>query len=121
MAGFSDYAEANVLDYLLTQGPFYIALYTSDPTDANVGTECSGTPYTRKVVTLTRAGSVLSNSSTVSFTESTNSWGTITHCALMSALTGGNQWAHSALLYPKVVNAGETLTFPSGSLTFTLD
>ena len=57
MAGFTDYTEDLVLDWLLTSGSatrptaWYVALYTVAPTDTGGGTEVSGTDYARTAVT----------------------------------------------------------------------
>ena len=121
MSGMSDFFEQATLDWVLTQGPFYVGLFTSDPADDNSGTECTGTPYARQVATFTRVDSTISNSALITFPESTNSWGVITHFAVFDAVSGGNQLWHGALTASKTVEAGETLTFPSSELTATLD
>ena len=55
MAALSDYAEKLLLDYSMTTGSvtrptaWYVALYTSAPSDAGGGTEVSGGGYANQV------------------------------------------------------------------------
>lgn len=121
MSGLSTFAEEILLDALLNLSPSYIALYTSDPTDGNTGTEVTGASYQRQPITLSRSGSDLSNTNAISFAETTESWGTITHCAILDAQSGGNQLINDALVSPKSVGVGETMTFPISSIQFNLD
>lgn len=121
MAGFSNFGEEAMLDWLLTQGPFHVALFEDDPQDDNSGTECTGASYARQVVTFVRAASTISNDILVAFPESTGSWGTLTHFAIFDALVGGNQLWHGTLTASKTVEAGETLTFAIGELTATAE
>ena len=66
MAAFSDYLEGAVLDATLRNTSYsspstvYLALFTSDPTDAGSGTECSGTNYARQSVAFSRTNAVAS-------------------------------------------------------------
>ena len=64
MSDFSDYLENALLDHTLLGGGalaqpanIYIALYTTDPTDADAGTEVSGGSYAREIITFSAAGS----------------------------------------------------------------
>lgn len=56
MPAFTDYAENKIVDALLRGQPlatpanFHIALFTSDPTDANSGGEVSGGSYARVIL-----------------------------------------------------------------------
>jgi len=121
MAGLSNFAEEILLDALLTLSPSWIALFTSDPTDDNSGTEVSGFSYARQPVTLTRVSSDLSNTNAISFPESAESWGTVTHCAIFDSELAGNQLINEVLVNPKTIGIGEIMTFPIGSINFNLD
>ncbi len=54
MAEMSNYLENALINATLRNTSYtspttvYVALYTSDPTDADSGTECSGTSYARQ-------------------------------------------------------------------------
>jgi len=121
MSGLSTYSEEILLDALLALAPTFIALFTDDPTDANTGTEVAAASYIRKAITLVRTDSSLNNTNSVSFDESTEAWGTVTHCAIFDSETGGNQIINETLVNTKSIGVGETMTFPIGSLPFTLD
>lgn len=127
---FSDYAEAAVLDHVFGKATFsqptlYLAVSTADPTDAGTGAaEPVGNAYARIATSptdWTRTGSVMENATLLGFPEATGSWGTLTHFAMYDAPTGGNMIAHAALGTPKAITTSETLRFPIGNITFTLD
>ena len=95
--------ETHTLQYLLTTDSvtrptaWYIALFTSDPTDTgSAGTEVStGTGYARTAVTFTVTGDTASNSAAVEFpAASGGNWGTVSHIGVMDASTGGNMIVH---------------------------
>ena len=96
MAAFSDYLEGAVLDATLRNTSYsspstvYLALFTSDPTDAGSGTECSGTGYARQAAAFSRTGATASNSSAIEFPTAGGSWGTITHFGVLDASSSGN-------------------------------
>jgi hypothetical protein len=121
MSALSDYTEELLLDHLLTQGPFYIALYTSSPGDTNTGTEATGASYARQAITFTRTASDLSNSGAVNFPTATESWGNITHVGIFDAVTGGNLMWHDQLTSSKLIETGDTASFPLGASILNLD
>lgn len=125
MAGsFSDYTEAKLLDYLFSGAAFtppatlYVALYTTQPTDAGGGVEVTGGAYARVAVTnnntnfpaATGTSPTVKNNGTVfTFTTATANWGTVTAWGLFDASSAGNLIAWSRLLFnPKVVTADNT-------------
>ena len=126
MAALSDYAEKLLLDYSMTTGSvtrptaWYVALYTSAPSDAGGGTEVSGGGYARKTVAFAAATSgagTTSNSGDVSWTASGAAFGTVTHIGIHSALSGsGNLLWHGAMTASKTVNDGDTLEFAAGNI-----
>lgn len=129
MAEMSNYLENALLNGTLNGTSYtapaavYVALYTSDPTDANTGTEVSGGSYARAAVTFATAsgtsGSVASNAD-CTFTQATGSWGTVGWIGLMDASSGGNLLYHTALDVAKTIDAGDIFKIASGSLTVTL-
>jgi hypothetical protein len=121
MAGLSTFAEEVLLDALLALNPQWIALFTSDPMDDNSGIEVTGGSYARQPITMVRTNSDINNTNAVTFPESTAAWGTVTHCTLMDSEVGGNQLVNEALVNPKSIGIGETMTFPIGSASFNLD
>lgn len=130
MSSFSDYAEAAVLDHLfglatMTSPTLYLAASTANPTDDASGlAEPSGNGYARVATASSdwqRSSNVVDNVNEKAFPEATGTWGNITHLALFDAASGGNMIAHAALDTARSIAANETLRFPAGSITFTLD
>jgi len=130
MSSLSDYGEGAILDHLfgiaaMAQPTLYIAVSTADPTDAGTGVaEPTGNGYARIATASTdwqRTGNVIDNVNELSFPEATGTWGTLTHIAIFDAATGGNMIAHAALGTSKAIAANETLRFPVGNITFTMD
>jgi hypothetical protein len=128
MAEFTDYMENKIIDHMLRNQSFsppatvYLALYTAAPGESGGGTEVSGGSYARQAVTLSAAsGGASSNSADITFPTATADWGTITHCALMDASTGGNMLMYTALDASKTVNNGDTLKFNASSLEIAVD
>jgi hypothetical protein len=69
----------------------YLALYTTDPTAADVGAEVAGGSYARQAIAFgaPTAGAGV-NSGIVTFPTATAPWGTITHFGLRDAVAAGN-------------------------------
>lgn len=124
---FSNTLETNVLKWAFTANSvtrptsWYVALYTSDPGEANTGTELSGSAYTRTSATFTVSGNEATTSAAVEFSEATGSWGTVSHVAVFDASTGGNMLAYAALTTAKAIGAGDILRIPAGDLDITLN
>jgi hypothetical protein len=98
-----------------------VALYTTDPTDADTGTEVSGNGYARQSVTFSApSNGATSNSSAVEFPQATGSWGTVAYIGLRDASSGGNLLYHTALDASKTIATGDVFRISAGSLTVTL-
>lgn len=126
---FTNTYENHVMQYVFTSGSvtrptaWYIALFTSDPTDTgSAGTEVStGTGYARTSVTFSVTGDTASNSAAVEFpAASGGNWGTISHIGVMTASSGGDMIVHSALTTSKAINDGDVFRIPTGDLDITL-
>ncbi|RAV05164.1 hypothetical protein [Paenibacillus sp. YN15] len=103
----------------------YVALYTSNPTAADTGTELSGGGYARLAVTFaapTAEGGkqVLKNSTQVQFGIASADWGTVTHIGLKDAATGGNLLFFGAVDNPRTILTNDRLTVSANNLTLTL-
>jgi hypothetical protein len=127
MAEFSNFLENALINATLRNTSYtspatvYVALYTSDPTDADTGTECSGTSYARQSVTFgAPSNGATTNSAAVEFPQAGGSWGTITHIGIRDALTTGNLLYHTALDASKTIATGDVFRIASGSLSVTL-
>jgi hypothetical protein len=127
MAEMSNYLENALINATLRNTSYtspstvYVALYTSDPTDADTGTEVSGTSYARQSVTFgSPSNGVTTNSAAVEFPQAGGSWGTVTHIGIRDASTSGNLLYHTALDASKAIATGDVFRIASGSLSVTL-
>lgn len=99
----------------------YLALYTSDPTDADTGTEVSGGSYARQSITFgAPSNGVTTNSADITFPTASASWGTVGWIGIRDALTGGNLLYHSPLDTSKVIGSGDIFKITAGNLSVTL-
>jgi hypothetical protein len=126
MSAASNYTETLALTWLLTNSSatrptaWYVALFTSDPTDAGSGTEVSGTNYARQSVSFSVTNDTASNSATVTFPAAGSNWGTITHVGVYDASSSGNLLFHGAVTTSKAIDTGDTFQITSGNLDITL-
>ena len=129
MAEMSNYLENALINATLRNTTYtsvatiYVALYTSDPTDADTGTEVStsGTAYARTAVTFgAPSNGVSTNSADVTFPTATASFGTVTHIGLRDASTAGNLLYHTPLDTSKTIAAGDVFKITTGNLSVTL-
>jgi len=127
MAEFSNYLENAVINAVLRATSYtspttvYVGLYTTDPTDADSGTEVSGGSYARTSVAFDApSNGVTQNTADLTFPTATASWGTVTHIGLHDASTGGNLLFHTALDTSKAIDSGDIFKITTGNLTVTL-
>lgn len=127
MSQISDYLENALINTVLRNTQYtppakvYLALYTSNPTDANTGTEVSGGSYARREISFaapTNGG--VANSAEILFPIATANWGTITHMGLTDALTGGNLLFYGAITTSKTISTNDQLKINAGDITVTL-
>lgn len=140
MSKFSNYTETNIVQTTLRGEPFpaptsvYIALFTADPTDANVTANevqvAAWPAYVRRdaadgaaIATgwTAPADGVSSNAKAVTFPANNGAGSvTVTHVGLYDAATGGNLLYHAALTSSKTLLVGDVLSFGIGSITVTV-
>jgi hypothetical protein len=127
MAEMSNYLENALVNATLRATTFtspsvvYVGLYTSDPTDANTGTEVSGGSYARQSATFgAPSNGVSTTTADITFPQCTSSWGTVSHIGILDALTTGNLLYHTPLTTSKAIDTGDLFKIASGSLTVTL-
>lgn len=123
----SNYLENKLLDHSLGKTSFTmpatvrLALYTSDPTDADSGTEVTGGSYARQPLTVSAAsGGATANDADIEFPVATANWGTITHVGIRDAGSGGNLLWHGALAASKAIDSGDQFKIAAGDLDVTL-
>ena len=123
---FSNTFETHVLQYVFTTTSltrptaWYVGLFTTDPTDADSGTEVSGTDYARESVTFSVTGDTASNTAAIEFTAAGSNWGTVTHVGIYDAASSGNLIAHASLTASKAIDTGDVFRIPTGDLDVTL-
>lgn len=136
----SDWAENNLIDFLFRAQTWTVAasldvgLGTAACSDSSIGTEVTGGSYARASVSRSLAnfagtqsagsttastgtGGVTSNNAAINFPTPSAGWGTVTHFFVMSST---NIVFCQALTTSKTINSGDTVSFPIGSLTFTI-
>ncbi len=124
------FSSNKVLDYnfgITSYTPpatLYFALSTTSPDISGSSfTEPSSGAYARVGLTNnktnwgTAASGTLTNSTAVTFAESTASWGTIVAVGMFDALTSGNLLWYDSLSPSRTVASATTVLFAIGSIT----
>jgi hypothetical protein len=122
IAGIGDGLRGSV-----TPGFLYGALFTNDP--GEVGSTANEATYTgyarvavvRSAVGWTVAGNIGDNAGPITFPQATGGSETLTHFALMTAVTGGQMIFYGALNASLIISSGVTPEFGTGDLDITAD
>jgi hypothetical protein len=127
----SNYLEDKLLDHALKGTAYtqpdniYLALFTTDPTDAGTGTEVSGTNYARVDISSSFAasssGTKTTNADITFAAAGSGGFGTVTHLGIYDASTEGNLIFHGSLSASKEVSEGDIFQITSGNLSISLD
>lgn len=124
MSQLSNYLENKLIDAVLRGTSYtsptkvYLALYTSDPGEADTGTEVSGGSYARQEVTFgAPSDGETSNTNEIKFPVATANWGTVTHFSLRDAATAGNSLFYGAFSASKVIETDDQFVMAIGKLT----
>ena len=127
MAEMSNFLENALINATLRNTSYtspsvvYLGLYTSDPTDADTGTEVTGGSYARQAITFgAPSNGVSTNSAAIEFPQATGNWGTIGWVGIKDALSGGNLLYHTPLDASKTISTGDIFRIAIGSLSVTL-
>lgn len=130
MADMSNYLEEVLLNAVLrgqtyTGGTVWVALYTTAPTDMDMGLEVSGGAYVRQQVTFSAPTQVdgkatVQNTADVTFPVATTDWGTVTHVGIRDAQTGGNLLFHKAVNNPRTILSNDRVRFLQGEIKIDL-
>lgn len=132
MAAISNYLENALINHVLRQVAYtaptdvWLALFTTDPTDADTGTEVTGGSYARVQISgsstafTAPSNGATGNGDTISFTTATALWGTISHVGIYDAATVGNLLFHGALDSSRLIDIDDTFTIATGDLVVTL-
>lgn len=128
----SNYMEEKIINAILratsytSPGSVYLALYQTDPTDADSGTEVSGGGYARQLIafnapTQVNGKATAVNSAEIRFPVATGSWGTVTHVGIRDASVAGNLLFYGPLNTSKSISIDDQLVFAAGDIKITLD
>ena len=127
MSQLSNYLENALVNAVLRNTTYtspatvYVALYTTDPTDADAGSEVSGGSYARQSVAFDApSNGATANTAGLTFPVATANWGTITHVGIRDASAAGNLLWHGALSASKVINSGDQFVINAGDLDVSL-
>lgn len=127
MSEMSDYLENALVNGTLRGTTYtapstvYLALYTTNPTDADTGTEVSGGSYARQSITMgAPSNGTSTNSAAIEFPQATASWGTVGYVGIRDALTTGNLLYYTPLDTSKTIDTGDIFKIAIGSLSVTL-
>lgn len=118
--------DTNGIQPSATAGELFVALYTSDPTDSDSGTEANYTAYARvgvprSVVGWSVVSNLVSNIGEVTFPVSLGTTNIVTHWGIKTALTGGDLIGSGALTGSVEIVSGDTPKFNPGVITITED
>ena len=102
-----------------TGGNVYASLYSVAPTESSAGTEITGNGYSRQQVAWSVTDNIAESTGNVTFSATGNAW-TAVAIGLVDANTAGNLMFYKTLPSTQV-NAGESITFPTGDITITCD
>ena len=135
MSAFSDYLEAGILEHTLrgvtlpVPSAIYVALFTSNPTDAGTGAEVSDSLYTRQDAAQGEAmatgwtspvvsgeGKMSSNAKRIQFSPIADGTITIGWFGLYEAATGANLLYHGAFTVPKTLEINDVVSIDIGGL-----
>ena len=120
----SNYAEGKLLDAVFNNTSFavaarYVQLHIGDPSETGASNGAGET--TRKSVTSAASASGTFTSTNDLIWTNVSTTETYSHISVWDASTAGNCLWTGALTAPKAVNAGDTFTIATGSLTVSLD
>lgn len=122
----SDFLENRLLDHSLGTSAYtmpaqlYLALFTTDPTDAGGGVEVSGGAYTRQAINFNAsANGQATNATDILFPVATAAWGDVGFIGLFDAQVGGNLLWHGAST-SKTINTDDQWKVSAGNLSVTL-
>jgi hypothetical protein len=124
---FSNYLADKLIDATVRNTPYdtpdkvWIALYTTDPTKADVGSEVREPSYNRRAIVMSVPAEGKSESAAqIDFSDATSNWGVITHIGLRDEEFDGNLMYFTELDNPKDITSGDQFRINVTELKLTL-
>ena len=124
---FSNYLADKLIDATVRNIPYdtpedvFIALYTTDPTKEDVGSEVSEASYNRQEIVMSVPVEGQSeNSAQIDFAEATSNWGMVTHIGIRDQAYDGNLLYFTAIANPKNILTGDQFKVNIDKLKLTL-
>lgn len=124
----SNFLEEAILNYFFrgqaVSRPtnLYLALYKTNPTDSDTGSEVTGGGYARQVVSFTAPSQqgdrgTITNANAVEFSQATGDWGEFAYFGVRDAKDGGNLLVYGTFNKPQTVNEGTQFAIKQGDLS----
>lgn len=124
----SNFLEEAILNYFFrgqaVSRPtnLYLALYKTNPTDSDTGSEVTGGGYTRQVVSFNAPSQqgdrgTITNANTIEFAQAIGDWGEFAYFGVRDAKDGGNLLVYGTFNKPQTVNEGTQFAIKQGDLS----
>lgn len=124
----SNFLEEAILNYFFrgqaVSRPtnLYLALYKTNPTDSDTGSEVTGGGYARQVVSFNAPSQqgdrgTITNANTIEFSQATGDWGEFAYFGVRDAKDGGNLLVYGTFNKPQTVNEGTQFAIKQGDLS----
>lgn len=117
----SAYLKNKIIKHVLGEASYtmpsniYLALYTSNPTENDTGTEVTGGSYARQLLSFANAvGGTKTSNTSESFSSMPAT--TVTHWGIRDASSGGNLLYFGAFDLSVQLNAGNSFPIASGDI-----
>ena len=124
---FSNYLADKLIDPTVRNIPYdtpedvFIALYTTDPTKEDIGSEVREPSYNRQEIVMSVPVEGQSeNSAQIDFAEATSNWGLITHICIRDQAYDGNLLYFTAIANAKNILTGDQFKVNADKLKLTL-
>ena len=124
----SNFLEEAILNYFFrgqaVSRPtnLYLALYKTNPTDSDTGSEVTGGGYTRQVVSFNAPSQqgdrgTVTNANTIEFAQATSDWGEVAYFGIRDAKDGGNLLTYGTFNKPQTISEGTQFAIKQGDLS----
>lgn len=121
----SKYLEREVLEKQIKGKTTYVALFTTDPTDAGTGTEVSGGGYKRMQINFgspepSGDKTIIKNTNEIKFPTTTANVGTVSHFAIYDSITSGNMLVYGALKKPRALEEDSQMSLDPDAIVISV-